>query len=156
MNFRKNLSFVIVILFLILFGSFLVKQNTFLNKMDKNNIKSVKINETLVKVDLATTTEEQERGLSVKNSLKDDEGMLFIFLESSKNYFWMKDMVFPIDIIWINDDFRVIHIEKNVGPNTYPQTFGPNQESRYVLEVKALFSEKNNLKEGDIVEFLAS
>jgi Uncharacterized ACR, COG1430 len=50
--------------------------------------------------DLALTSEQREKGLSVKDKLKENEAMLFVFEESAKHSFWMKDMKFPIDIIW--------------------------------------------------------
>lgn len=152
---NKNIFSVILIVVFIFVVFFLINSN-YSNILDVNKIKYVKIGDAKIKVDLAKTAEQQEKGLSIKNSLKDNEGMLFIFSKASIHHFWMKGMVFPIDIIWINDDFKIIYIEKNVQPDSYPQTFGPNKESRYVLEIKALFSEKNNLKEGDIVQFLPS
>ena len=79
--------------------------------------------------------------------------MLFIFEKPGKYYFWMKDMNFPIDMIWIGEDMRVIYIKKNAQPESFPKTYGPDIDSKYVLEVVAGFSEKNNLKEGDRAEF---
>ena len=123
-------------------------------KLAKNKINYVKIAGKLLKVDLATTTREQEQGLSGRKDLADDAGMLFIFQKPSVNYFWMKDMNFPIDMVWIDENFQVVYIEKNAKPESYPKTFGPNKNSKYVLEVQARFSEKNNLKVGEKIEFL--
>ena len=88
--------------------------------------------------------------------MKKDEGMLFVFNHTGKYPFWMKDMNFPIDIIWIGEDLRVVYIKKDAKPESYPETFTPNQDAKYVLEVFSSFSEKNNLKEGDRVKFLSS
>jgi hypothetical protein len=147
MNLKKIIPFLVVILFVI-FLFFYFSENK------KETIKYVKIAGVTLKVDLAVTKEQQEKGLSFRNNLKNDEGMLFVFEKPSIHQFWMKDMSFPIDIIWIGEDFKVVYIEKNVNPNTYPQTFGPNKDSLYVLEVNAGFSEKNYLKENDKVIFL--
>jgi uncharacterized membrane protein (UPF0127 family) len=68
----------------------------------------------------------------------------------------MKNMNFPIDIIWIGEDLRVVYIKKDAKPESYPEAFTPNQDAKYVLEVFSSFSEKNNLKVGDRVEFLSS
>ena len=164
MNFKKYLPFVIVICFLIIFSVFLSKQNNFsgkiidnnikYTKIDENKIKYVKIGGVLVKVELAITSEEHEQGLSGRISMKDDEGMLFIFSEPQINYFWMKEMKFPIDIVWIDENSQIIFIEKSVQPESYPNSFGPEQKSQYVLEIPAGFSEKNNLQVNDQVEFL--
>ena len=61
--------------------------------------------------DVAITSELISKGLAVKNQLKENEAMLFIFEESAKHSFWMKDMKFPIDIIWLDSASKVVHIE---------------------------------------------
>lgn len=130
-------------------------QNT---KLVPEEIKSIEIGGTLVRVDLALTTETQELGLGDRNALQDNSGMLFVF-DTLGNYpFWMKDMKFPIDIVWLIPgdtelEAKVIYIKKNAEPASYPEAFGPDQDAKYVLEVPAGFSEKNNLKIGDIVLF---
>ena len=157
MKFKKYVSFVVVILFLGVIAFFLTNQNIFLPKIDKinqNDIKFVKIAGQIVKIELALTHAEQEHGLSGRKNLEEGAGMLFIFLKPQKNYFWMKDMNFPIDIIWIDENFRVVYIQKNILPSSYPNSFGPTVDNSYVLEVLSGFSEKNNLKIGDSVEFL--
>ncbi len=164
MNFKKYLPFVAVIIFLIVLGFFLTGYNNSLKKTGENNIKYVKLENKsiqfvkiarqMIKVDLALTETQQEQGLSGRKSLADDAGMLFIFPQPSKYFFWMKDMNFPIDMIWFDENFKVIYIKKDALPSSYPKSFGPNVDNRYVLEVSANFSEKNNLKVGDKVEFL--
>jgi uncharacterized membrane protein (UPF0127 family) len=153
-NFKKISSFIIVVIFLVSLFLYFEKKENFFVKNNENAIKYVKIGGATLKVDLASTQEQQEKGLSIKENLNDDEGMLFIFKKPSINYFWMKDMRFPIDIIWIGKDLQVVYIEKNVNPDTYPHLFGPNEEVKYVLEVNAGFSEKNNLKKNDNVFLL--
>ncbi len=120
------------------------------------NIKYVKITEQSIKVDLALTNTEQEQGLSGRSALKENEGMLFIFPKSGNYPFWMKDMNFPIDIIWIDEYKKVVFIEKNVLPESYPEIYGPSvyeQDAKYVLEIVSGFSAKHNLQVGDRVEF---
>jgi len=121
-----------------------------------NGISYVKIAGKTLKVDLALTPESQEQGLSGRKELKENEGMLFIFNQADKYSFWMKDMNFALDIIWISEDFKVVYIKKNALPESYPESFVPNQKAKYVLEVSASFGDINNLKEGDRVEFLSS
>ena len=120
------------------------------------NIKYVKIAGQEIKVDLALTDGEQAQGLSGRPSLAEDEGMLFVFANPGKYLFWMKDMNFPIDMIWLSSDLKVVYIEKNATPESYPETFGPGPndgEAKYVLEVVSGFSDKNNLQVGDEVNF---
>ena len=94
----------------------------------------------------------RERGLGGVVSLNDNEGMLFIFDQPNIPNFWMKDMNFPLDIIWISADFHITHIEKNLLPQTYPTAYYPGAPSEYVLEISAGKSDENNIKVGDSVE----
>ena|SRR3989338_328158 len=150
----RNIFFILVVVVFLVAGFFLIKNNSSKN-VEVNQIHFVKIAGKILKVDLALTSEEQERGLSGRNELKEDEGMLFVFDYINKHPFWMKDMNFAIDIIWIGGDLRVVYIKKNAQPESYPETFLPKQDAKYVLEVWASFSEKNNLRVGDEVEFLS-
>ncbi len=94
-----------------------------------------------------------EKGLSGHAPLSANQGMFFVFEKPDKYGFWMKDMRFSIDIIWIGPDFRVTHVEKSVSPNTYPKIFYPEDVSMYVLEIAGGQSEQLNLKKGDLVKF---
>lgn len=116
--------------------------------------KHILINTNLFKVEVADNAYTLERGLSGHKPLKSFEGMLFIFDKPSRYGFWMKDMLFPIDIIWIDENYKVTHIEKSVSPDTYPKVFYPGAESLYVLEISAGSSDKTRLKIGDIVEII--
>ncbi len=146
-NKRNSIGFLIV-------GIFFIFISIFVGVPDLLGTEKVKIGEKILKVEIADTKIGQTQGLSGRANLDEDRGMLFVFEKSGPHYFWMKDMNFPIDIIWINEDLGVVFIEKNVNPDTYPQTFGPNLNSKYVLEVVSGFSEKNNLKVGEKLEFL--
>lgn len=126
---------------------------TIAQKPYSKNIKQVKIAGQIIKVELALTKEAQEQGLSSRSELKVNEGMLFVFDHPDKYFFWMKNMNFAIDIIWIAPDMKVIYIKKNAEPEVFLETYGPDKEAKYVLEVVPGFSEKNNLKEGDSVLF---
>jgi uncharacterized membrane protein (UPF0127 family) len=86
-------------------------------------------------IERATTASERERGLSGRDYLSANAGMLFEFPNEDTLGFWMKDMHFSIDIVWLNAQKRVVHIERNVSPNTYPQVFTPTEKARYVLEL---------------------
>jgi uncharacterized protein len=106
-------------------------------------------------LEIADTPEKRARGLSNKDSLPEDHGMLFIFPRRSRPAFWMKDMLFPIDIIWIKDD-SIIAIDKNV-PAPVSDTLDhylPPEKIDYVLEINANLSDKYNLKVGDIIKGL--
>lgn len=117
------------------------------------NNNTLKIGETRVNFKPAKTSEEITLGLGGTTHLDDYEGMLFYLAANTNTSFWMKDMLIPIDIIWINDG-KVTGIEKSVEPQPdtpdyklelYPSPGGVD----YVLEVNAGFSKKNNIKVGD-------
>lgn len=149
---RKFLFWIIVFLFVFIF-SFLLKNN-FSDKISIYQINKVGIGEKIIKVETALTPEDQAKGLSNRKELEKDSGMLFIFEKPAINYFWMKDMLFSLDIIWINEDLEIIFFEKNLKPESYPNFFGPTTPFKYVLEVEAGFIDKFNLEIGQKVKFL--
>ena len=89
------------------------------------------------------------RGLSVCSSLASHQGMLFVFNQSQAYSFWMKDMKFPIDIFWLNENREIVFIKKNADPSDYPESYTPPRAARYVLETRAGIAEKESLKIGD-------
>lgn len=100
------------------------------------------------KVDLALDNNARERGLSNTFFLDDDKGLLFVFEKSGHPEIWMKEMIYSLDIAWLDSGFNVVHLEKNVAPTTYPETFGSEKPARYVLEVNAGFFDKHQVVEG--------
>ncbi len=112
----------------------------------------VKMGGSVFRVEIADTGKLQERGLSGRKNLSSSEGMLFVF-DTVGNYgFWMKDMNFAIDIIWIGPDFKIVYIEKNITPETYPKIFYSNKDSLYAFEVLAGTADRLNLKIGDSIK----
>lgn len=112
----------------------------------------LKINDIEIPVELARTRAEQIQGLSGRESLPEGSGLFFIFEKEETHGIWMKDMKFPIDIVWIASDRRIVHIEKNVSPDTYPKVFYPASESIAVLELSAGIAESFNIKIADTLE----
>lgn len=91
-------------------------------------------------------------GLSGRDILEEGEGMLFVFEETDYNGIWMKDMNFPIDIIWLDEEYSVVKIEENVLPETYPKIFGDDVLSKYVVELNSGFVSRVGLNIGDVVD----
>jgi len=79
--------------------------------------------------------------------------MLFIFDNESLHGIWMKDMNFAIDILWIDEGYKVVDIKKDAKPESYPEVFIPEVPSKYVLEVNAGFLEENDIEIGDKIIF---
>lgn len=92
---------------------------------------------SLAHIDIAETPAAQAKGLGGRADIPADYGMLFIFPTTGEYAFWMKDMLVPIDIIWLSDTGTIIGVEPSVAPSTYPEAFRPPAPVRYVLETKA-------------------
>jgi len=112
---------------------------------------TVQVGGTSIRATIADTPATREKGLSGRAGLANDEGMLFIFPRDGTYSFWMKDMRFSIDIIWISAGGRIVHIAPDVSPETYPEDFVSPTPARYVLEVPAGFAGVHGLDVGDIV-----
>jgi uncharacterized membrane protein (UPF0127 family) len=99
----------------------------------------------------ATSEADQERGLSGTPSLADDRGMLFVDSSVGERCFWMKDMRYALDIIWLDNGKKVVHIEKNLSPSTYPKAYCA--QAQYVIELNAGQADKSGLSLGQVVSF---
>jgi hypothetical protein len=64
----------------------------------------------------------------------------------------MKNMNFPLDIIWISENMKIVDISADIAPETYPQSFSSKTPASYVLEINAGLTDKYSLKIGDIVK----
>jgi len=107
---------------------------------------TVKIDSIVLEVQIADTDPRRARGLMFQEQLPLDEGMLLVFDDANKRSIWMLNMQFPLDVIWIDDNSKVVFIEKNVPPCktaletvTCPSYKGGNKDAQYVLEVTAGF-----------------
>jgi len=153
---KNNLSIAIVIVFAVVILPILFFDHNppkeEINNLTDFTIPSVKLGGVTVKVELADTASKRTQGLSGMITLGEKEGLLFVFDYVGKHTFWMKDMLFAIDIIWIDESGKIIYIKKDARPESYPETFSPDQNAKYVLEVVSGFSDKHNLKIGDTVE----
>lgn len=108
--------------------------------------------EKCFELEVADTNQTRKLGLSSRDSLAKNNGMLFVFEAPSEQCFWMKDMRFDLDIIWTDESKRINKIEKNVSPSSYPESFCA-AETKYVLEFNAGFAELYGLKVGDELNF---
>lgn len=113
------------------------------------------INNHTLNLHLAKTSEDKKIGLSKYKTLPQDFGMIFIFDKPDLYGFWMKDMKFPIDIIFIKNG-QIVTIYKNVNPPKNPNdilpAFYPKQPANMVLEINANLSEKYGFKESNKVK----
>jgi uncharacterized protein len=108
----------------------------------------INLGSTPLTVEVSDTTALEAQGLSGRDSLPPDTGMLFAFAKPDTYGFWMKDMKFSLDLIWIDPNMQIIKIDQNLAPDTYPQAFLPPAPVEYVVEVPAGFAQGHSLKVG--------
>jgi uncharacterized membrane protein (UPF0127 family) len=112
----------------------------------------VEINNNVLYVDVAITNEEKELGLGNREYMESDHGMLFVYDHSEQYRYWMKNMRFPIDIIWIKDT-TIVDITKNIPTETTSQlkTYTPVVPINKVLEVNAGTCDQLGIRIGDTI-----
>lgn len=101
--------------------------------------------------EVVTDPAAQEKGLGGRADIPHDYGMLFVFPKDDTYGFWMKDMLVPIDIIWLSDNGTILGIEDSVEPTTYPNVFYSPKPVQYVLETRAGESHTQGWTTGSIV-----
>lgn len=112
----------------------------------------VVLGEETFTLEVADSSAKQQRGLSGRTGLATSTGMLFVFDAPGRYSFWMKDMLFPIDIIWLRDDWCLVHIVSDISPDTYPDTFAPPVPATYVVELAAGEATRLGLRAGACLE----
>lgn len=129
------------------------------NQTNSTINKTVIIEDKEINVEVARTNDERSKGLSNREKLDENSGMVFVFDKNTKPSFWMKDTKIALDIIWINDD-KIVSINKNVEPepnkkDSELKKYPAPSEIDYVLEVNSGFSDKYNIKAGSTVQKLS-
>jgi len=109
---------------------------------------------TRIWVEIAADDPTREQGLMFRDRMAADRGMIFVFPASGDYPFWMKNTLIPLDMVWIDEGKRVVHVSSNVPPckadpcPSYP----PNAVARYVLETNAGVAAQHHLKNGDVLQ----
>lgn len=119
----------------------------------KGELRDVQIGDTRIQVSVADDDKEREQGLSGVSNLPENEGKLFIFQEETTPGFWMKDMAFPLDIIWISKEGSIVALTEDLSPSSYPDIVSPPVPVTMVLEVNAGFAQRHGIHEGQFVTF---
>ena len=110
------------------------------------------INKESINLIVVKAPNDLKKGLSGRKDIPQDQGMLFIFPTKGKYSFWMKDMLFPLDIIFI-DDKKVVDVFENLPPDDSPfrPKYAPSAPANYVLEVNAGVAKKLKIQKGTTV-----
>ena len=119
-------------------------------------LKQLTVNGNTLKVEIAESKDARNKGLSGRDSLATDSGMLFIFDKADKYPFWMKGLKFPLDFIWIRNNIVVDFLQniKQPEPNQQDSTltvYAPKIPVDMVLEVNAGIIDRFGIKEGDVI-----
>lgn len=126
-------------------------------QIQRENIKEIKIRNTIIQIEVADTKDKRSKGLGGRESLASNSGMLFVFPKEDKYSFWMKGLKFPLDLIWIRNN-QVVDIIKNAKQpdlNQKDETlpiYLPREPVDMVLEVNSGFVDQNNIRMGDKIE----
>ncbi len=140
-----------VIIAFVYFG----KSRFFTPKLQATKQNILIIDNTVIPLEVERTPQQEALGLSNRASLARDSGMLFVLPNRQIPTFWMKDMHFPLDFIWIDHD-KVIDITENVPPPNGPSDplpfYSPKLPVTYVLEVNAGFAKAHNISIGNKVD----
>lgn len=102
-------------------------------------------------VEIAKTDEEKAKGLSGRESLPENSGMWFVFERPVQERFWMQGMEMPLDMIFVDENMKVVHVAENAVPGSTELISSP-APFMYVLELNAGTAAKNSIKAGDLVE----
>lgn len=132
-----------------------LKPNVSPADLPEENELFVLINNQKIFIELADTPEKRKQGLSGRELMTQDRGMLFVFPQPGLYSFWMQGMGFDLDFVFINDD-KVVDIVENVSfpqPDEPPRRVRSDKESDKVLELNAGLVEKLDVKPGDQVSF---
>jgi len=122
---------------------------------------TIKVDNIPLQVMIADTEPRRVRGLMFEDQLPYDQGMIFVFDESGLYSLWMLNMQFSLDMIWFDQDGKVVHIEKDVPPCktaleiTTCQSIIPDEEALYVLEVTSGFVDKNNITKDSVLSIIS-
>lgn len=117
---------------------------------------SLQIGGQTVRLEIAQDDAEWEAGLSGRAGLPLHTGLWFAFRDTAYHGIWMKDMRFPIDILWLDTALRIVGIKENARPDSYPSIFRPPQPARYVLEIAAGFCAAHGVHLGDPARLVLS
>jgi uncharacterized protein len=105
-----------------------------------------------IDIQIANTEFDRELGLMFRKNMEENQGMLFIFPEASIQNFWMRNTLISLDMIFVNQDKKIITIRKNT-TKLSDQTYSSTGPAMYVIEVNAGFADRYNIKVGDKIEW---
>ena len=120
---------------------------------ESNDITLILIDGKEFTAELANSTIERKRGLMFREKLPENHGMLLVFENEGVYSMWMMNMKFSLDILWINSQGMIIHIEKEVQPCSYNcATYQSRSPAKYVLEINSGLVDEMGIQKGTFIE----
>ena len=122
---------------------------------------TIMVDDVPLEVQIADTEPRRVRGLMFQDQLPSDQGMIFVFSQPGLYSLWMLNMQFSLDMIWFDQDGKVVHIEKDVPPCKTPleittcQSVIPDGQALYVLEVTSGFVDTHNITKDSLLEIIS-
>ena len=156
MGIRKNLRLItVLVLAVVVVAAFAVASGSGDCTKVYRNDDQVTISGKVFETEVTKSPQEMQKGLGDRECIGDNQAMLFNFGRQGQYGIWMKDMKFPIDVLWINSDKKIVAIEKNFTPETYPENAinEKDKPASYVLEVEAGTADELGLKLGSSADF---
>jgi len=136
MHLERKLFLASIILFVVLIGASMIAGSRSGALTDPSTeLSTLTLGRFTVHAEVVQDEASRSRGLGGRTTLAPDSGMLFIFDSSDLWGIWMKDMKISIDVLWLNESGKIVSVEENMLPETYPKIFFPTTRSRYVLEL---------------------
>ncbi len=162
---KKYYPLIVLIVLLIAFfiGLFVVTStqqletnnpSTLLSLKDNSEV-TAKINNSILKLEVARTFQKREEGLMNTPSLPEDSGMIFIFDDEQPRRFWMKDTQLSLDIIFFDKNMKIVKIFENTKPEQTEETYSSDFSAQLVVETNSGWTRKHNLKVHDTLEILS-
>jgi uncharacterized protein len=105
-----------------------------------------------INIEVADNDAEREQGLMYRDSMADNNGMLFLMGTEDMQAFWMKNTIMPLDIMFVDAERRIVNIQKNCKPFSLDQ-IPSAKPALYVVEVNAGYADKYGIKAGDLISF---
>ena len=102
----------------------------------------IRVGKYSINAEIADTEASRTQGLSGRMNLAADTGLLFVFGSPDIYGFWMKDMNFPIDIVWIDSKKKVVGVERSINPESFPEIYYASSSVLYVLELNSMAAQK--------------
>lgn len=113
------------------------------------------VKKATIDIEIANTEYKRELGLMKRKSMEENQGMLFIFPEEKTQSFWMRNTLISLDMIFVSAKKEIVTIQKNTKVLS-DQSYPSSKPAKYVIEVDAGFSDRHNIKDGDIISWKGS